>query len=48
MAEEELGVRGKREPPKLTTPYITKTDSYPPGSPHLFMLLEPIFDFVVV
>lgn len=31
MAEEELGVRGKREPPKLTTPYITKTDSYTPG-----------------
>lgn len=31
MAEEELGIRGKREPPKLTTPYITKTDSYTPG-----------------
>uniref|UniRef100_A0A8D3B4C0 PAT1 homolog 2 n=1 Tax=Scophthalmus maximus TaxID=52904 RepID=A0A8D3B4C0_SCOMX len=30
MAEEELGIRGKREPPKLTTPYITKTDSYAP------------------
>ncbi|CAG12658.1 unnamed protein product [Tetraodon nigroviridis] len=30
MAEEELGIRGKREPPKLTTPYITKTDSYTP------------------
>ncbi|XP_053721859.1 protein PAT1 homolog 2 isoform X1 [Synchiropus splendidus] len=30
IAEEELGVRGKREPPKLTTPYITKTDSYTP------------------
>ncbi|XP_068610816.1 protein PAT1 homolog 2 [Brachionichthys hirsutus] len=28
MAEEELGIRGKREPPKLTTPYITKTDPY--------------------
>ncbi|XP_076008400.1 protein PAT1 homolog 2 [Genypterus blacodes] len=28
LAEEELGIRGKREPPKLTTPYITKTDSY--------------------
>lgn len=33
MAEEELGIRGKKEPPKLTTPYITKTDSYTPGSP---------------
>lgn len=31
MAEEELGIRGKKEPPKLTTPYITKTDSYTPG-----------------
>lgn len=31
MAEEELGIRSKREPPKLTTPYITKTDSYTPG-----------------
>ncbi|XP_019960373.2 protein PAT1 homolog 2 isoform X1 [Paralichthys olivaceus] len=30
MAEEELGIRSKREPPKLTTPYITKTDSYAP------------------
>ncbi|XP_058476529.1 protein PAT1 homolog 2 [Solea solea] len=30
MAEEELGIRGKREPPKLTTPYITKTDAYTP------------------
>eukprot|EP00066_Takifugu_rubripes_P012085 XP_011601351.1 PREDICTED: protein PAT1 homolog 2 isoform X1 [Takifugu rubripes] len=30
MAEEELGIRGKKEPPKLTTPYITKTDSYTP------------------
>ncbi|XP_034049368.1 protein PAT1 homolog 2 [Thalassophryne amazonica] len=30
LAEEELGVRTKREPPKLTTPYITKTDSYTP------------------
>ncbi|KAF7659528.1 hypothetical protein LDENG_00296130 [Lucifuga dentata] len=30
LAEEELGVRSKREPPKLTTPYITKTDSYTP------------------
>ncbi|KAM7381696.1 hypothetical protein PAMA_012505 [Pampus argenteus] len=27
MAEEELGIRSKREPPKLTTPYITKTDN---------------------
>lgn len=33
MAEEELGIRGKREPLKLTTPYITKTDSYTPGCP---------------
>ncbi|XP_051795593.1 protein PAT1 homolog 2 isoform X3 [Acanthochromis polyacanthus] len=30
MAEEELGIRSKREPPKLTTPYITKTDTYTP------------------
>ncbi|XP_051272611.1 protein PAT1 homolog 2 isoform X2 [Dicentrarchus labrax] len=30
MAEEELGIRGKREPPKLTTPYIMKSDSYTP------------------
>ncbi|XP_033468016.2 protein PAT1 homolog 2 isoform X1 [Epinephelus lanceolatus] len=30
MAEEELGIRGKREPPKLTTPYVTKTDAYTP------------------
>ncbi|XP_066577834.1 protein PAT1 homolog 2 isoform X5 [Amia ocellicauda] len=31
LAEEELlGDRGKREPPKLTTPYVTKTDSYQP------------------
>lgn len=30
MAEEELGIRNKREPLKLTTPYITKTDSYMP------------------
>ncbi|XP_074518670.1 protein PAT1 homolog 2 isoform X2 [Halichoeres trimaculatus] len=30
MAEEELGIRSKREPLKLTTPYITKTDSYTP------------------
>ena len=35
MAEEELGIRGKREPPKLTTLYITKTDSYTPGPHHL-------------
>lgn len=34
MAEEELGIRGKKEPPKLTTPYITKTDSYTPGFHH--------------
>uniref|UniRef100_A0A6Q2YFD0 mRNA decay factor PAT1 domain-containing protein n=1 Tax=Esox lucius TaxID=8010 RepID=A0A6Q2YFD0_ESOLU len=30
LAEEELGMRGKREPPKLTTPYVTKTESYTP------------------
>uniref|UniRef100_A0A3P9JF77 Protein PAT1 homolog 2 n=1 Tax=Oryzias latipes TaxID=8090 RepID=A0A3P9JF77_ORYLA len=30
MAEEELGIRSKKEPPKLTTPYITKTDTYAP------------------
>uniref|UniRef100_UPI0037E73AAA protein PAT1 homolog 2 n=1 Tax=Semicossyphus pulcher TaxID=241346 RepID=UPI0037E73AAA len=30
MAEEELGIRSKREPLKLTTPYITKTDTYTP------------------
>ncbi|XP_071403013.1 protein PAT1 homolog 2 [Centroberyx affinis] len=30
LAEEELGIRSKREPPKLTTPYITKTDAYTP------------------
>ncbi|XP_055085495.1 protein PAT1 homolog 2 isoform X2 [Periophthalmus magnuspinnatus] len=30
LAEEELGIRGKKEPPKLTTPYITKTDAYTP------------------
>ncbi|XP_035997670.1 protein PAT1 homolog 2 isoform X2 [Fundulus heteroclitus] len=30
MAEEELGIRSKKEPPKLTTPYITKTDAYAP------------------
>ncbi|XP_015245302.1 PREDICTED: protein PAT1 homolog 2 [Cyprinodon variegatus] len=30
MAEEELGMRSKKEPPKLTTPYITKTDAYAP------------------
>ncbi|KAI1896371.1 hypothetical protein AGOR_G00094100 [Albula goreensis] len=31
LAEEELlGDRAKREPPKLTTPYVTKTDSYAP------------------
>ncbi|XP_054454963.1 protein PAT1 homolog 2 [Anoplopoma fimbria] len=30
IAEEELGIRSKREPPKLTTPYITKTEVYAP------------------
>lgn len=30
LAEEELGIRGKKEPPKLSTPYITKTDAYTP------------------
>ncbi|KAM6951160.1 protein PAT1 homolog 2 [Aplochiton taeniatus] len=28
LVEEELGIKNKREPLKLTTPYITKTDSY--------------------
>ncbi|XP_061910852.1 protein PAT1 homolog 2 isoform X3 [Entelurus aequoreus] len=28
LAEEELGIRSKREPPKLTTPYIKHTDAY--------------------
>lgn len=41
MAEEELGIRGKREPPKLTTPYITKTDSYTPGS-HFATFLQSV------
>ena len=43
MAEEELGIRGKREPLKLTTPYITKTDAYTPGffSTHLFYAPRP-------
>jgi len=32
LAEEEiLGDRLKKEPPKLTTPYVTKTLSYTPG-----------------
>ncbi|XP_051522922.1 protein PAT1 homolog 2 [Myxocyprinus asiaticus] len=30
QAEEEMGDRLKKEPPKLTTPYVTKTDSYIP------------------
>ncbi|XP_013869375.1 protein PAT1 homolog 2 [Austrofundulus limnaeus] len=30
LAEEELGIRSKKEPPKLTTPYITKVDAYTP------------------
>ncbi|XP_017291563.1 protein PAT1 homolog 2 [Kryptolebias marmoratus] len=30
MAEEELGIRSKKEPLKLTTPYITKVDAYTP------------------
>ncbi|XP_054623840.1 protein PAT1 homolog 2 isoform X2 [Dunckerocampus dactyliophorus] len=30
LAEEELGIRSKREPPKLTTPYIKQTDAYTP------------------
>lgn len=47
MAEEELSIKGKREPPKLTTPYITKTDSYTPGR-LVFMLLDPILTFNVV
>ena len=49
MAEEELGIRGKREPLKLTTPYITKTDSYTPGffSTHLFASRPPYFTYDV-
>ncbi|KAL4658376.1 hypothetical protein GN956_G2026 [Arapaima gigas] len=32
IAEEEmLGEKNKREPPKLTTPYVTKTETYTPG-----------------
>jgi len=35
LAEEEiLGDRLKKEPPKLTTPYVTKTLSYTPGQAH--------------
>uniref|UniRef100_A0A8C4Z3N2 PAT1 homolog 2 n=1 Tax=Gadus morhua TaxID=8049 RepID=A0A8C4Z3N2_GADMO len=30
LVEEELGMRSKREPPKLFTPYITKTEPYTP------------------
>ncbi|XP_037546946.1 protein PAT1 homolog 2 [Nematolebias whitei] len=30
LAEEELGIRSKKEPLKLTTPYITKVDAYTP------------------
>ncbi|KAM9425861.1 protein PAT1 homolog 2 [Pholidichthys leucotaenia] len=30
MAKEELGIKSKRAPPKLSTPYITKTESYTP------------------
>ncbi|XP_056153579.1 protein PAT1 homolog 2 [Lampris incognitus] len=30
MAEEELGIRNKKEPLKLTTPYISKTGPYTP------------------
>nr|XP_020478966.1 protein PAT1 homolog 2 isoform X2 [Monopterus albus] len=30
MAEEELGIRSKKEPLKLTTPYIMKTELYTP------------------
>ncbi|CAL8303344.1 unnamed protein product [Lota lota] len=30
LVEEELGMRSKRDPPKLTTPYITKTEPYTP------------------
>lgn len=43
MAEEELGIRGKREPPKLTTPYITKTDSYTPGGPCVLLSLTSCY-----
>lgn len=35
LAEEEfLGDRLKKEPPKLTTPYVTKALSYIPGVVH--------------
>ncbi|KAM3860050.1 protein PAT1 homolog 2 [Diretmus argenteus] len=47
MAEEELGIRSKREPPKLTTPYITKTDSYAPGR-FLLHLFSICFLFLVL
>ncbi|CAL8307889.1 unnamed protein product [Boreogadus saida] len=30
LVEEELGMRSKRDPPKLFTPYITKTEPYTP------------------
>jgi len=33
LVEEELGIRRKRDPPKLFTPYITKTGPYTPGLP---------------
>lgn len=48
MAEEELGVRGKREPPKLTTPYITKTDSYTPGFHYHNIYTVNIYSLVVL
>ena len=31
LVEEELGMRSKRDPPKLITPYITKTEPYTSG-----------------
>lgn len=31
MAKEALGLRGKKGLPKLTTPYVMKTESYTPG-----------------
>ena len=39
LMEEELGMRSKREPPKLFTPYITKTEPYTPGHPPFEKLL---------
>lgn len=41
LAEEEfLGDRLKKEPPKLTTPYVTKALSYIPGEVHWANLIH--------